>query len=152
MKPRMGSLNRRPAFDPLELEIIDRVYNAAWAQILTRHPGRDIEKVKERQRALRRRLFMLADNGPVEFDTLRDRVLATMPETLRVTRVGEDLPLRIGNNDVRGWFCIDKPFQDETDARSDEVIFPELAEFGSPGLCSVWHNPCWRRDARHSLT
>ena len=78
----MGSLNRRPAFDPLELEIIDRVYNAAWAQILTRHPGRDIEKVKERQRALRRRLFILADNGPVEFHTLRDRVLATMPETL----------------------------------------------------------------------
>ena len=62
----MGSLNRRPAFDPRELEIIDRVYNAAWAQILTRHPGRDVEKVKERQRALRRRLFILADKGPVE--------------------------------------------------------------------------------------
>ena len=76
----MGSLKRRPAFDPLEVEIIDRVYNAAWAQILARHPGRDIEKVTERQRALRRRLFILADKGPVEFHTLRDRVLATMPE------------------------------------------------------------------------
>ena len=40
----MGSLKRRPAFDPRELEIIDRVYNAAWAQILTRHSGRNIEK------------------------------------------------------------------------------------------------------------
>ena len=60
----MGSLKRRPAFDPRELEIIDRVYDAAWAQILTRHPGCNIEKVKERQRALCRRLFILADMGP----------------------------------------------------------------------------------------
>jgi predicted phosphoadenosine phosphosulfate sulfurtransferase len=78
----MGSLKRRPAFDPRELEIIDRVYNAAWAQILTRHSGRNIGNLNERQRALRRRLFILADKGPVEFHTLRDRLLATMPEAL----------------------------------------------------------------------
>ena len=86
----MGSLKRRPtgsqrqhsAFDSNELEIIDRVYHAAWAKILSRHPEQDIDKASQRQTALRKRLFILAGRGPVEFDTLRDRVLVTMPETL----------------------------------------------------------------------
>jgi hypothetical protein len=78
----MGSRKRHPAFEPSELDIIDRVYRAAWAQILARHPGRELENNRERQEALRRRLFILADRRPIEFDTLRDRVLVSMPETL----------------------------------------------------------------------
>jgi hypothetical protein len=86
----MGSLKRHhtdprkqhTAFDPDELETIDRVYRAAWSQILTRHPGQDVDKARERQAALGKRLFILAGRWPVEFDTLRDRVLATIPETL----------------------------------------------------------------------
>jgi hypothetical protein len=78
----MGSMKRHPAFEPFELEIIDRVYEAAWAQILARHPGRELESDRGRQEALRKRLFILADRRPIEFDTLRERVLVSMPETL----------------------------------------------------------------------
>ena len=81
-RPLTDSRKQHTAFEPDELEIIDRVYHAAWSQIVTRHPGHDIEKARERQTALRKRLFILAGRWPVEFDTLRDRVLATMPETL----------------------------------------------------------------------
>jgi hypothetical protein len=81
-KPPARSQKQESTFDSNELEIIDRVYHAAWAKILTRHPGHDIDKAEQRQTALRKRLFILAARGPVEFDTLRDRVLVTMPETL----------------------------------------------------------------------
>jgi hypothetical protein len=81
---RYRSVSRkRPAtFTSDELETIDRVYHAAWSEILERHPQPDNEKAKERQEALRKRLFVLAGRGEVEFGVLRDQVLATMPETL----------------------------------------------------------------------
>lgn len=75
-------MKRHPAFEPFELEIIDRVYKTAWAQILARHPGRELENDMSRQEALRKRLFILADRRPIEFDTLRERALVSMPETL----------------------------------------------------------------------
>jgi hypothetical protein len=86
----MGSLKRRAptpqkqrlAFNPSELDVIDRVYRAAWPQVLAHLPERDTDKNNERRLALSKRLFILAGGGPVEFDKLRDRVLATMPETL----------------------------------------------------------------------
>jgi hypothetical protein len=37
----MGSFPRTRVFDPLDLEIIDRVYDTAWAQVETREPTRD---------------------------------------------------------------------------------------------------------------
>ena len=37
----MGSYKHTRVFDPLELEIIDRVYEAAWAQLEAREPFRD---------------------------------------------------------------------------------------------------------------
>jgi len=80
---RSGSRKRHVTFTPDELETIDRVYHAAWSEILERHPQPNSEKARERQEALRKRLFILAGNrGAVEFGVLRDRVLATMPETL----------------------------------------------------------------------
>ena len=75
----MGSFGFR-VFHPLDLEIIDRVYEAAWAQIVARDPLRNTEKDSERQPALRKRLFALAGPGSVDFDTLCDKVLASMPE------------------------------------------------------------------------
>jgi hypothetical protein len=55
----MGSFGFR-VFHPLDLETIDRVYEAAWAQIIARDPFRKTEKDSERQAALRKRLFALA--------------------------------------------------------------------------------------------
>ena len=50
----MGSYDRPHAFGPLDLEIIDRVYEATWAQIEARYPHRDIGQDETRQKALRR--------------------------------------------------------------------------------------------------
>ena len=76
----MGSFKDPRAFQPLDLEIIDRVYEAAWVQIEARDPFRDRSKDGERQDALRRRLFALVTPGWVDFDTLCGRVLVNMPE------------------------------------------------------------------------
>ena len=77
----MGSSEKSRASDPLDLEIIDLVYEVAWEQIAARQPA--AEDVEERQASLRTRVFALAGGGGVDFDTLLDRVLASLPEPLR---------------------------------------------------------------------
>lgn len=69
----MGSFKH--AFDPLDPEIIDRVYEAAWAQIEAREINRDTDRDPERRRMLRERIFAVAEMGPVDFDALYERVL-----------------------------------------------------------------------------
>ena len=76
----MGSFRKPHAFGPLDLEIIDRVYQATWAKIEARYLYRDKERDEERQKALRRWLFALAAGGPVDFDTLYDKVVASLPK------------------------------------------------------------------------
>jgi hypothetical protein len=76
----MGFPKRRGVFDPLDLEIIDRVYETALAQLEAREPLRDREKDAERERALRKLVFALATPGNVDFDTLFDRVLVGASE------------------------------------------------------------------------
>ena len=79
----MGSFKRAHAFDPLDMEIIDLVYEVAWEQISARDPSADAAEDEERRAALRKRVFALAGNGGVDFDTLLDRVLASLPRPLR---------------------------------------------------------------------
>ena len=79
----MGSFKRPHAFDPLDMEIIDLVYEVAWEQVSSREPDRDLAQDEERQASLRKRVFALAGSGGVDFDTLLDRVLASLPEPLR---------------------------------------------------------------------
>ena len=88
----MGSFKRPRVFHPLDLEIMDRVFEAAWAQIEAREPFRDRNEDGERQDALRKWLFAVVSPGPVDFDTLYDKALARMPNTGSVT-VGETPPL-----------------------------------------------------------
>ena len=76
----MGSFKRPRVFDPLDLEIFDRVYEAAWARLEAREPFRDREKDGERGEALRKLVIALAIPGKVDFDTLCDQVLASLPE------------------------------------------------------------------------
>jgi hypothetical protein len=80
MEASMGSFKRPHAFDPLDLEIIDLVYEVAWEQISAREPSRDTTEDEERQATLRKRVFALAGDGGVDFDTLLDRVLASLPK------------------------------------------------------------------------
>ena len=68
-------------FDPLDLEIIDRVYEAAWARVEARDPGRNREQDGDRQEALRRRIFTCAYPGRVDFDSLCERAIASLAQT-----------------------------------------------------------------------
>ena len=76
MEAAMGFLNLGHIFKPLDLEIIDRVYEAAWAHIEARDLYRDTQKAGAREAALRKTVFTVAGTGPVDFDTLCDKVLA----------------------------------------------------------------------------
>jgi hypothetical protein len=75
----MGSFRSR-AFDALDLEIIDRVYEAARAELEAQDPFRDREKDGDPGEALRKRLFALATPGKVDLDTLCNKVLTSMRE------------------------------------------------------------------------
>ena len=75
----MDPSRRSRVFDPLDLEIIDRVYEAALGQLEAREQVRDRNKDGEREEALRKLIIALATPAKIDFDTLCDRVLANMP-------------------------------------------------------------------------
>ena len=68
-----------PSFEDSELAVIDRVCEAAWAQVEARDPQRDRAKDDERRATLRKRVLNLARAGQVEFDSLYRMVLMTIP-------------------------------------------------------------------------
>jgi hypothetical protein len=76
----MGSFQHPRVFSPIDLEIIDRVYEAAWAQMEARQYFRDHEKDGERQAALRKFIMDLTGTGRIDFDTLYERVVTTLPQ------------------------------------------------------------------------
>jgi hypothetical protein len=82
----MGSMTLRQKFDPLDLEIIDRVYEVACAYIEARDLYRETEKDAEEEEALRKQVFALARTGQLDFDTLCDDVLASMDEHRTMSR------------------------------------------------------------------
>jgi hypothetical protein len=90
MEVVMGSFKRPHAFDPLDMEIIDLVYEVAWEQISARDPSAEAAKDEERQASLRKRVFALAGDGGVDFDILLDRVLASLPTPLRPSPTDRD--------------------------------------------------------------
>ena len=67
-------------FQPLDLEIMDFVYEAAWAQLEARRSSRDIQNDDVRKSALRKKIINCAAEGRIEFDALYDKVVANMPE------------------------------------------------------------------------
>ena len=71
----MGSFRQPRVFDRPDLEIIDRVYKAAWAQIVAGSPLRDMRRDGERREALRKWLLDFAGSGPMDFHTLYHKVL-----------------------------------------------------------------------------
>ena len=50
----------KSVFDPLDLEIIDRVYDVAWAHAQAREPLRNAASDGARQTALRKKIFGVA--------------------------------------------------------------------------------------------
>jgi len=75
----MDSFRHPHSFQPLELEIIDYVYEAAWAQLEARDPFRDRDHDWIRQAVLRKQIIDNAGTGRIEFDTLYEKVLGDMP-------------------------------------------------------------------------
>jgi hypothetical protein len=65
----------KSVFDPLDLAIIERVYEAALAQFEAHRASSDSEKDEELKDALRKRVMACAAMGQFEFDTLYDRVV-----------------------------------------------------------------------------
>jgi hypothetical protein len=79
----MGSFTR--GFDSVDLEIMDRVYEVAWAQVQAREPSRNTASHGARQKALRGKILGVArilGPGHIDFETLTEVVLATIPEQL----------------------------------------------------------------------
>ena len=73
----------KSVFDPLDLEIIDRVYEVAWAHAQAREPSRNTASDGTRQKALRRKIFGIArieGPGHIDYDTLAEVVLASISE------------------------------------------------------------------------
>ena len=77
----MGSF--KSVFDPQDLEIIDLVYEVAWAHVQAREPSRNTASDGARQEALRRKIFGVArilGPGHIDFEALSEVVLATISE------------------------------------------------------------------------
>jgi len=62
-------------FDPLDLEIVDRVYEAALARLEAQKPPRPRDELKE---VLRKRVMVCAAHGNVEFDSPYEKVCASL--------------------------------------------------------------------------
>ena len=75
----MGSYKHPRIFRPLDLQIVDMVYDAAWAHIVNNDPFRDTTRDGERKEALREKVIALA-HGSVDFDTLLSAVLRNISE------------------------------------------------------------------------
>ena len=76
----MGSYKHPSAFRPIDLEIIDRVFEVAWETIKAQDLYRDVNKDEERKQRLRRMLFVFAKPNNVDFDQLCDQVLTNLTE------------------------------------------------------------------------
>ena len=77
----MASTNKCTGFDPLDLAIVDSVYQAAWVQLVVRSPALNVEELEKRQQNLYQRVLALAKPGSVDFDTLYERAIASFDQT-----------------------------------------------------------------------
>ena len=82
----MASFKNSRVFDPYDLEILERATEAAWAVIVSREPNRDVTHDEERRHSLRKRVFATAYFGLTDAETIRDKVLASMPEYWNLDR------------------------------------------------------------------
>jgi hypothetical protein len=76
----MDSFKEPRVFDPFDLDILERAYEAAWAEIVSRDPDRDVTKDEERRTSLRKRVFATVHCGATDPKAICDKVLASMPE------------------------------------------------------------------------
>jgi hypothetical protein len=66
------------AYDPLDLEMLEWVFDSAWTALQAKAALRDPEKDEQLKTALREKLFALACIDMDDLDTLRSRLVASM--------------------------------------------------------------------------
>jgi hypothetical protein len=70
----------RREFDPLDLEILERAFDATWAAVKENDPPIDFDSDEGLEAILRRELIEIACfNGVSDSETLRDILLARLP-------------------------------------------------------------------------
>ena len=77
----MASTNKCTGFDPLDLAIVDSVYQAAWVQLVVRSPALNAEELEKRQQNLHQRVLAFATPGSADFDTLYERAISSFDQT-----------------------------------------------------------------------
>ena len=77
----MASTNKCTGLYPLDLAIVDSVYQAAWVQLVVRSPALNAEELEKRQQNLHQRVLAFATPGSVDFDTLYERAIASFDQT-----------------------------------------------------------------------
>jgi hypothetical protein len=70
-------------FDPLDLEIMDRVFEAVWARVeaMSSHENHTDDELRETVRKL---VGTCAANGKVEFDPLYEKVCRSLPDVVAI--------------------------------------------------------------------
>jgi hypothetical protein len=66
--------------DPLDLELVRRVYDAVLTELEEQNPRRDFAGDHQRRSILRRRVMAAVRSGDLDEDALRDHVIATLPQ------------------------------------------------------------------------
>ena len=79
-------LSKRQKFDPLDLEIVERVYEVGCAYLAARDLNEHPTKHAEEEAALRETVFAVAGSGKLDFDTLCDSVIAQIENVRKMTR------------------------------------------------------------------
>jgi hypothetical protein len=89
----MGSYKHPRIYLPLDLQVVDMVYDAAWVHIVNNDPFRDTTRDGERKDALREKVIALAQ-GAADFDTLLNAVLRNISEpwAILVSPNGKSFP------------------------------------------------------------
>jgi hypothetical protein len=90
----MGAFKYPDTFDPLDLEILGRVFEAAWARFEATAPNRDRSNDDEVKQELCKLIFKLAEKSKVDFDDLYDKVTARADE--RTTKWNGGSLVRMG--------------------------------------------------------
>jgi hypothetical protein len=67
-------------FDPLDLELVRRVYEVVLLELQQRNPRHDFSSDYQRRSILRRRVVAAVKSGDLNEDALRDSVIATLPK------------------------------------------------------------------------
>jgi hypothetical protein len=78
--------NVRQKFDPLDLEIVERVYEVGCAYLAAQDLYEDVKRHAEEVATLRKTVFAIAGTGQLDFDTLCDSVIAQIEKIRTMAR------------------------------------------------------------------